>query len=223
LCDRRSSAYDGGSIVDIAIGHPGAKARGRELAAAPTGRLLEDTCVDEIHQLNVAVTSEAGNLGEWHGGDRFTVVPNGATAGDPVPLDRRARDESGAAAVGLRVDVEIASLHEQADRADRQLEPARRGSEFHGALVERPHALMFSMKDRNGLLAHLELATRRVLLEVETEAADALIELVISNAELLGEIGKQGAIRETVTKRPDVAEPGPPTRYALGIRGKNAL
>jgi hypothetical protein len=82
---------------------------------------------------------------------------------------------------------------------------------------------MFSTKDRNGLLAHLELATRRVLLEVETEAADALIKLVISNAELLGEIGKQDAIRETVTKRPDVAEPGPPTRYALGIRGENAL
>lgn len=56
-----------------------------------------------------------------------------------------------------------------------------------------------------------------MLLEIETEPLDARMKLVILNAELLGEIGRQDAVRATITNRPGIANPRPPTTYALGV------
>lgn len=74
--------------------------------------LFENTGVDEIHQLSGAVVGKACNLGERYCGRCLVGLLGDIAASDPVPLDRCARNEPGAAAVGLRVDLEFTSLYE---------------------------------------------------------------------------------------------------------------
>jgi hypothetical protein len=78
---------------------------------------------------------------------------------------------------------------------------------------------MFSTEKFDGLFTHLELPIRWVLFELKTETTDALVELVIANAQLLGEIRKKDAIRESVAKSPNVAQSCQPARYTIAVLG----
>ena len=108
----------------------------------------------------------------------------------------------GAAAVGLGVDVEVASLGQEAGGAGGELELRGGGGELHGPAMEGPDPFELGPQRVGGLGGDLVHAGGGMLLQGETEAADDVVELVVADAELLGQVGQQDALGQAVPAGP---------------------
>ena len=109
-------------------------------------------------------------------------------ASEPARLDRGSRDEPSAGAVGLGIDLQLAGAGEECGGAESDAELASGGGQLDRAAVQRPDARVLGPKSCGGFRGDLVVSGAGLELEVETEPADHVVQLVVAQPELLGEV-----------------------------------
>jgi hypothetical protein len=191
--------------------HPGTQARSGEFARSPTRNLFEHARTNEVEELDRPAPREPDDVGQEHRCLISSAFPGSSDMSGPEGLHRGSGNEDGLGAVSLEVDFEFSTSGHQAHRAHRSVETLRCRRKLERPCVERTQSDNLRLEALRGLRWDFELPVGRMSFEFEAQEAGEPVELVVPDAQVLSQVGKENAFPESVSHGPDFAQADPPT------------